>query len=91
MWRRQPGKSATAAPFVKGRDFWVDEVLPKYLGQIVTPVSVDAEHPLFLMYTSGSTANPRDASIARADISRIDGNNKVHSGSASGRCVLVYG
>jgi acetyl-CoA synthetase len=59
VWRRQPGKSATAVPFVDGRDFWVDEVLRKYLGQIVPPVSVDAEHPLFLMYTSGSTGKPK--------------------------------
>ncbi|MFZ3340318.1 MAG: acetate--CoA ligase [Terriglobales bacterium] len=59
VWRRQPGKSATAAPFVKGRDFWVDEILPEYLGQIVPPVPVDAEHPLFLMYTSGSTGKPK--------------------------------
>jgi acetyl-CoA synthetase len=59
VWRRQPGKSATAAPFAKGRDFWVDEILPEYLGQIVPPVSVDAEHPLFLMYTSGSTGKPK--------------------------------
>ena len=59
VWRRQPGKSATAGPFMKARDFWVDEILPEYLGQIVPPVSVDAEHPLFLMYTSGSTGKPK--------------------------------
>ena len=28
----RPGKSATSSPFVKGRDFWVDEILPKYRG-----------------------------------------------------------
>ena len=59
VWRRQQGKSATATAFVKGRDFWVDEVLPNYSGEIVAPVSVDAEHPLFLMYTSGSTGKPK--------------------------------
>jgi acetyl-CoA synthetase len=59
VWRRQAGKSATAAPFVKGRDFWVDEVLPNYAGEIVPPLPVDAEHPLFLMYTSGSTGKPK--------------------------------
>ena len=59
VWRRQAGKSATAAPFVKGRDFWVDEVLPNYSGEIVPPLPVDAEHPLFLMYTSGSTGKPK--------------------------------
>jgi acetyl-CoA synthetase len=59
VWRRQAGKSATSAAFVKGRDFWVDEILPKYALAIVPPVSVDAEHPLFLMYTSGSTGKPK--------------------------------
>jgi acetyl-CoA synthetase len=59
VWRRQAGKSATSSPFVKGRDFWVDEILPKYALQIVPPVSVEAEHPLFLMYTSGSTGKPK--------------------------------
>ena len=59
VWRRQQGKSATASPFVKGRDFWVDEIIPNYSGEIVAPVSVDAEHPLFLMYTSGSTGKPK--------------------------------
>ncbi|HXW15861.1 MAG TPA: acetate--CoA ligase [Terriglobia bacterium] len=59
VWRRQPGQSATAAPFVKGRDYWVDEILPNYSGEVVAPLSVDAEHPLFLMYTSGSTGKPK--------------------------------
>jgi acetyl-CoA synthetase len=59
VWRRQAGTSATSSAFVKGRDFWVDEVLPKYALAIVPPVSVEAEHPLFLMYTSGSTGKPK--------------------------------
>lgn len=59
VWRRHPGKSATASAFVPHRDFWVDEILPNYSGEIVAPLSVDAEHPLFLMYTSGSTGKPK--------------------------------
>jgi acetyl-CoA synthetase len=59
VWRRHAGKSATASAFVKGRDCWVDEILPKYSGQIVPPNPVEAEHPLFLMYTSGSTGKPK--------------------------------
>ncbi|MGA2002935.1 MAG: acetate--CoA ligase [Terriglobales bacterium] len=59
VWRRQPGKSASASPFVQGRDYWVDELLPNYSGEIVPPTPVDAEHPLFLMYTSGSTGKPK--------------------------------
>ncbi len=45
VWRRHAGQSATASPFVKGRDFWVDEVLPKFKGQLVAPIPMDAEAP----------------------------------------------
>jgi acetyl-CoA synthetase len=44
---------------VQGRDFFVDEVLKKYHGQIVAPVSMPSEAPLFLMYTSGTTGRPK--------------------------------
>ena len=44
---------------VDGRDFFVDEVLPRYAGQTVEPVSMPAEAPLFLMYTSGTTGRPK--------------------------------
>jgi acetyl-CoA synthetase len=59
VWRRHSAKNASASPFVKGRDFWVDELLPHFSGEIVPPVSMDAEAPLFLMYTSGSTGKPK--------------------------------
>src|ERR1700678_224936 len=59
VWRRRAGQNASASPFIKGRDFWVDEILPKYSGKIVPPVPMDAEAPLFLMYTSGSTGKPK--------------------------------
>src|SRR5208283_2839349 len=59
IWRRRQGQSATASPFVEGRDVWVDEVLPRYAGEIVAPIPMDAEAPLFLMYTSGSTGKPK--------------------------------
>ena len=36
VWRRHPGQNASASPFVEGRDFWVDEILPVYSGEIVT-------------------------------------------------------
>jgi acetyl-CoA synthetase len=59
VWRRRSGQNASAAPFQKGRDFFVDEILPNYSGETVAPVSMDAEAPLFLMYTSGSTGKPK--------------------------------
>ena len=59
VWRRYAGKISSEAPMVMGRDYFVDEVLPNYSGKIVEPVSQDAEAPLFLMYTSGTTGKPK--------------------------------
>jgi acetyl-CoA synthetase len=59
VWRRHPGQYASQSPMVEGRDFFVDELLTDYRGQVVEPVSMPAEAPLFLMYTSGTTARPK--------------------------------
>src|SRR5438105_6145439 len=61
VWRRHAGKYSSKTEMVKGRDFFVDEVLADYRGKIVEPVSMPAEAPLFLMYTSGTTARPKGA------------------------------
>src|SRR5260221_2998267 len=44
---------------IAGRDFFVDEVLKDYHRKVVEPVSMPAEAPLFLMYTSGTTGRPK--------------------------------
>jgi acetyl-CoA synthetase len=59
VWRRHLGQYASATPMVEGRDFFVDELLPQYAGTTVAPVSMPAEAPLFLMYTSGTTGRPK--------------------------------
>ena len=59
VWRRHAGQYASESPMVDGRDFFVDELLNDYLGTLVEPVSMPAEAPLFLMYTSGTTALPK--------------------------------
>ena len=59
VWRRHPGEYASASPMVPGRDFFVDDLLADYRGRIVEPVSMPAEAPLFLMYTSGTTGRPK--------------------------------
>jgi acetyl-CoA synthetase len=59
VWRRHPGQNASASPMVEGRDFFVDELLTGYTGAVVEPVSMPAEAPLFLMYTSGTTGRPK--------------------------------
>jgi acyl-coenzyme A synthetase/AMP-(fatty) acid ligase len=44
---------------VEGRDFFIDELLEDYRGKTVEPVSMPADAPLFLMYTSGTTGRPK--------------------------------
>ena len=59
VWRRYPGKYLSKSKMVDGRDYFVDELMKKVQGKRVSPVSMDAEYPLFLMYTSGSTSRPK--------------------------------
>jgi acetyl-CoA synthetase len=59
VWRRHPGQYASQTPMAEGRDVFVDELLGGYRGQVVEPVSMPAEAPLFLMYTSGTTGRPK--------------------------------
>jgi acetyl-CoA synthetase len=59
VWRRRPGEYASSSPMIEGRDLFVDELLDAYRGSVVDPVSMAAEAPLFLMYTSGTTARPK--------------------------------
>ncbi len=59
VWKRFRDKSASTTPMVPGRDVLMDDMLKQYAGRKVDPVSMDAEAPLFLMYTSGTTGRPK--------------------------------
>jgi acetyl-CoA synthetase len=59
VWRRHPGQYSSKTPMVEGRDFFVDELMKDYAGKMVEPVSMPAEAPLFMMYTSGTTGRPK--------------------------------
>ncbi len=59
VWRRNRGQYASASKMVEGRDYFIDELLKKYAGAKVAPVSMPSEAPLFLMYTSGTTGRPK--------------------------------
>ena len=44
--------------WTEGRDVWWDEVIPEQSTEH-TPEAFDSEHPLFLLYTSGTTGKPK--------------------------------
>ena len=48
-----------ADPHGPGPRLFVDELLSGYRDDVVEPVSMPAEAPLFLMYTSGTTGRPK--------------------------------
>jgi len=59
VWQRYPGKYSGKPPMVEGRDYFVNDVLKDYYGHRIEPEQMNAEEPLFLMYTSGTTGKPK--------------------------------
>jgi acetyl-CoA synthetase len=106
VWRRHAGEYASATPMAGGRDFFVDEVLTDYQGQQVAPVSLPADAPLFLMYTSGTTGRPKGAQHSTGGyLSYVAGTSKYYQdihpddmywcmadiGWITGHSYIVYG
>ena len=106
VWRRHPGQYGSKTPMVDGRDFFVDEVLPPYRRRIVEPVSMPADAPLFLMYTSGTTGRPKGAQHSTGGyLSYVAGTSKYYQdihpndtywcmadiGWITGHSYIVYG
>ena len=42
----------------KGRDLWWDELVPQQ-NPTFAPAQLDSEHPLYTLYTSGTTGKPK--------------------------------
>jgi acetyl-CoA synthetase len=106
VWRRYPGEYRSESPMVDGRDFFVDEVLGDYRNKLVDPVSMPAEAPLFLMYTSGTTGQPKGCEHSTGGyLSYVAGTSKYYQdihpddtywcfadiGWITGHSYIVYG
>ncbi|MEP7200839.1 MAG: acetate--CoA ligase, partial [Chloroflexota bacterium] len=59
VWQRYHGTYSSATPMVAGRDVFVNDLIAQRRNQIVEPVQMPADAPLFLMYTSGTTGRPK--------------------------------
>ncbi|HLG63476.1 MAG TPA: acetate--CoA ligase [Ktedonosporobacter sp.] len=106
VWQRYPGRYSSKTPMVEGRDFFVDELLKEHRRKIVEPVSMPAEAPLFLMYTSGTTGRPKGCQHSTGGyLSYVAGTSKYYQdihpedtywcfadiGWITGHSYIVYG
>jgi acetyl-CoA synthetase len=51
-------RTGTEAPMREGRDVWYHDLMAA-AQDVCPPEPLDAEHPLYILYTSGSTAKPK--------------------------------
>jgi acetyl-CoA synthetase len=106
VWRRFAGQYSSPTPMVDGRDFFVDEVLADYRDKLVEPVSMPAEAPLFIMYSSGTTGRPKGCQHSTGGyLSYVAGTSKYYQdihpddtywcmadiGWITGHSYIVYG
>jgi len=106
VFRRHAGEYGSKCQMVEGRDFFVDDLMSSYRGEVVEPESMPAEAPLFLMYTSGTTGRPKGCQHSTGGyLSYVAGTSKYYQdihpedtywcaadiGWITGHSYIVYG
>ena len=51
-------RTATQVSMTPSRDFWLDDLLPQEM-PFVEPEAVESNHPLYILFTSGTTGKPK--------------------------------
>ena len=106
IWQRYPGRYSSPTPMVEGRDVFANDLIQEHMGKKVAPVSLPSDHPLFLMYTSGTTAKPKGAQHSTGGyLAYVTGTSKYYQdihptdtywcladiGWITGHSYIVYG
>jgi acetyl-CoA synthetase len=56
---RRVGEEVRPVTMALERDIWWHDLVSQHEGAVVEPEHVDSEHPLFILYTSGTTGKPK--------------------------------
>ncbi|WP_367320285.1 acetate--CoA ligase [Streptomyces sp. HUAS ZL42] len=99
-------RTGTDVPWTEGRDLWWHDLVERQSAEH-TPEPFDAEHPLFILYTSGTTGSPKgilhtsggyltQAAYTHRTAFGLDPDTDVHwctadIGWITGHSYIVYG